>query len=394
MNEQRALLDQLMGKARDVPDAIKQSLKEVHFSDAAVCKYSLCGLCPYATFLSTKSDMGPCRAELCDSEETAEMSRKYLALDKSQRDRYGYEYDLMRVLEGIVHNCDQAIAKKKLRAEKEEAIPEDILAKLAQNDTEIKALNEKCVAAAEEGDIDLSQEYAKQIEMLKEVTDKLITPTAKTSTVCEVSGNIVSNRDNNDRMRAHFEGKQYLGWKSVRDKLKALQAMDLVHPGSLASSARRGNGENRLEKLRRSRSRSRSREKDRTTRDRDKYNSYQPSRHHPTRSRSRDRGQQRSSDQPPNDPRPRALSRDWGKEKGHIGSGASSGSRFTRNPSPPRHRTNVAPTSPATTSSRGGSVTAGGGVTARSTISEHTRSTIATTGAVLADDLEEGEERE
>ena len=37
-------------------------------------------------------------------------------------------------------------------------------------------------------------------------------------TVCEVSGNFMSSRDADERIAAHYAGKQYVGWKLVRDK--------------------------------------------------------------------------------------------------------------------------------------------------------------------------------
>jgi uncharacterized membrane protein YgcG len=42
-------------------------------------------------------------------------------------------------------------------------------------------------------------------------------------TVCEVSGNFMSARDADERIAAHYAGKQYVGWKLVRDKLKEMQ---------------------------------------------------------------------------------------------------------------------------------------------------------------------------
>lgn len=70
----RALLDELMGKERNVPLDLRtgQSLK---FSDPEVCKYALAGLCPYGLFKNTKSDLGafpPCAplvAGLCACEQ-------------------------------------------------------------------------------------------------------------------------------------------------------------------------------------------------------------------------------------------------------------------------------------------------------------------------------------
>jgi len=46
---------------------------------------------------------------------------------------------------------------------------------------------------------------------------------ASDKTVCEVSGNFMSARDADERIAAHFAGKQYVGWKLVRTKLKELQ---------------------------------------------------------------------------------------------------------------------------------------------------------------------------
>jgi broad-specificity NMP kinase len=42
-------------------------------------------------------------------------------------------------------------------------------------------------------------------------------------TVCEVSGNFMSARDADERIAAHYSGKQYVGWKLVRDKLAEMQ---------------------------------------------------------------------------------------------------------------------------------------------------------------------------
>ena len=43
-------------------------------------------------------------------------------------------------------------------------------------------------------------------------------------TVCEVSGNFMSSRDADERIAAHYAGKQYQGWKLVRDKYAEMKA--------------------------------------------------------------------------------------------------------------------------------------------------------------------------
>jgi hypothetical protein len=41
-------------------------------------------------------------------------------------------------------------------------------------------------------------------------------------TVCEVSGNFMSARDADTRIASHYAGKQYVGWKLVREKFKEM----------------------------------------------------------------------------------------------------------------------------------------------------------------------------
>lgn len=48
------------------------------------------------------------------------------------------------------------------------------------------------------------------------------TDTSSDKTVCEVSGNFMSSRDAEERIAAHYAGKQYVGWKMVRDKFREL----------------------------------------------------------------------------------------------------------------------------------------------------------------------------
>lgn len=57
MDAQRAMLDELMGKQRNVA-LHERSAKVVRWDDASVCKYQLCGLCPSRLFKNTKSDLG------------------------------------------------------------------------------------------------------------------------------------------------------------------------------------------------------------------------------------------------------------------------------------------------------------------------------------------------
>lgn len=59
-------------------------------------------------------------------------------------------------------------------------------------------------------------------------------------TVCEVSGNFMSARDADERIAAHYAGKQYVGWKLVRDKLKEMIAEYGRYGPPPGESGRRG----------------------------------------------------------------------------------------------------------------------------------------------------------
>lgn len=74
------------------------------------------------------------------------------------------------------------------------------------------------------------QSLSLQLPPLRDTTDNLMrqlqylrSDTATDKIVCEVSGNFMSSRDADERIAAHYAGKQYIGWKLVRDKLKELQ---------------------------------------------------------------------------------------------------------------------------------------------------------------------------
>jgi hypothetical protein len=55
----RSMLDELMGKERDVPLA-ERSGRKLQYDDPEVCKHQLAGLCPYQLFRNTRSDLGAC----------------------------------------------------------------------------------------------------------------------------------------------------------------------------------------------------------------------------------------------------------------------------------------------------------------------------------------------
>jgi len=60
------------------------------------------------------------------------------------------------------------------------------------------------------------------IEILHTKLNFVRSDTTTDKTVCEVSGNFMSARDADERIAAHYAGKQYVGWKLVRDKYQEM----------------------------------------------------------------------------------------------------------------------------------------------------------------------------
>ncbi len=63
--------------------------------------------------------------------------------------------------------------------------------------------------SAEFGDVDTSYELLVKTEELRKEQEAIASfKDEKKTMVCEVSGNLMSSKDNDERIRAHYEGKQ------------------------------------------------------------------------------------------------------------------------------------------------------------------------------------------
>jgi rubrerythrin len=224
MEQQRAVLDQLFGLERDLPLSQLSKTKK-SYADKEVCKYYLAGLCPYhELFKNTKSDLGPCQFQLHD----ARFKEEYNALSNEHKQRY--ERELSRKLQDLVREMDRKIAKNKQRADEENApksVTEEQQRLLDDMSTQVKQLMELSQKLGEEGNVTESLQTAQEAEKIKterESMDKLLKyPCGRIMFVCEVCGVFINSTDNEARRADHYNGKQYLGWKAIRDKLRDLE---------------------------------------------------------------------------------------------------------------------------------------------------------------------------
>uniref|UniRef100_A0A383VAM8 Uncharacterized protein n=1 Tax=Tetradesmus obliquus TaxID=3088 RepID=A0A383VAM8_TETOB len=228
----RNMLDELMGKERDVPLDKRQN-KPLEFDDPAVCKYELLALCPNRLFRNTKSDLGSCGFTIHDDHlEWPNIKEQWDKLPQREKDRFGYERDLIRYMEQLIRDMDAKIRKNKERAEAESR-PKVLKVDDQRRLDEIKMRQAEMLARAgqlgEEGDVDGAIEATKQAEAIGRQHDTLhkqLTEPERTMTVCDICGVFINSTDNDQRrltpgeLKAredHLTGKQYLGWKKIRE---------------------------------------------------------------------------------------------------------------------------------------------------------------------------------
>eukprot|EP00747_Dinoflagellata_sp_TGD_P158967 gnl/TRDRNA2_/TRDRNA2_177860_c0_seq6.p1 gnl/TRDRNA2_/TRDRNA2_177860_c0~~gnl/TRDRNA2_/TRDRNA2_177860_c0_seq6.p1 ORF type:complete len:277 (-),score=1.95 gnl/TRDRNA2_/TRDRNA2_177860_c0_seq6:1267-2097(-) len=226
MEQQRALLDQLLGSNRNllanqIPEAKKK------FFDADVCKYYVSGLCPfYELFKNTKSDLGPCRYPIHEDRYRDE----YDALTQKARSKYRYETDLKYVLKEMVREMDRKIKKNRQRAEEENEpknITEEQTRMLDDLTTRINQHMEASRKYGELSEVERSLQSAREAEVIniekENLEQRLKFPSGRIMFVCEICGVFINSTDNEARRADHYNGKQYLGWKAIRDKLRELE---------------------------------------------------------------------------------------------------------------------------------------------------------------------------
>ncbi|XP_056392939.1 putative RNA-binding protein Luc7-like 1 [Hyla sarda] len=299
--QMRALLDQLMGTARD-GDENRQRVK---FIDDRVCKSHLLDCCPHDILAGTRMDLGEC-TKIHDLALRADYE-----IASKEKDLF-FELDAMDHLETFIAECDRRteLAKKRLAETQEE-----ISAEVAVKAEKVHELNEeigKLLAKAEqlgaEGNVEESQRILMEMERVKarkrEAEDEYRNSMPASSfqqqklRVCEVCSAYLGLHDNDRRLADHFGGKLHLGFILIREKLEQMRKtvatkqekrnQDRLRRREERDREERGGKRSRSKEKKRRRSRSSSRDK-RRSRSRDRH------RHHRSRSGSRNKSHHGSS---------------------------------------------------------------------------------------------------
>ncbi|CAN4080752.1 unnamed protein product [Withania somnifera] len=235
MDAQRALLDELMGSARNLTEDERKGFKEVKWDDKEVCAYYMVRFCPHDLFVNTRSDLGPCpkihEAKLKESFEKSPRHDSYVPK---------FEAELAHFCEKLVMDLDKKVrrGRERLAQEVEVPPPPPISAEKSEQlsvlEEKIKNLLEQVESLGEAGKVDEAEALMRKVEMLNiektaltqqsQQNSALMIAQEKKMALCETCGSFLVANDAAERTQSHVTGKQHVGYGMVRDFLSEYKA--------------------------------------------------------------------------------------------------------------------------------------------------------------------------
>jgi hypothetical protein len=313
MDAQRALLDELMGAARNLTEDERKGYKEVTWDDKEVCGFYMVRFCPHDLFVNTRSDLGACPnihdPKLKESFEKDPRHDAYVPR---------FEAELAHFCEKLVMDLDRRVRRGRERLDQEVAIPPpppisaEKSEQLSVLEDKIKNLLEQVETLGEAGKVDEAEALMRKVDILnaektaltQQTQNLLMIAQEKKMALCEICGSFLIANDAAERTQSHVTGKQHIGYGMVRDFLEEHKAAKekAREEERLAREREEDERKKRREKEhesrgRRSDSADRDRRRDRDQ-DRDRY-------------RERDRERERSRDRDGRGSRDRERGRDW-----------------------------------------------------------------------------------
>ncbi|XVF11197.1 hypothetical protein REPUB_Repub08aG0005200 [Reevesia pubescens] len=228
MDAQRALLDELMGTARNLTEEEKKGHREIRWDDKEVCAFYMVRFCPHDLFVNTRSDLGPCpRVHDQKLKESFEKSPRHDAYVPK------FEAELAQFCEKLVMDLDRRVrrGRERLDQEVEPAPPAPLSAEKSEQlsvlEEKIKNLLEQVETLGEAGKVDEAEALMRKVEVLhaektaltqQPQNDKvLMLAQEKKMALCEVCGSFLIANDAAERTQSHVTGKQHIGYGMVRD---------------------------------------------------------------------------------------------------------------------------------------------------------------------------------
>merc|ERR1719446_2043052 len=216
------------------------------FDDPEVDTGFLCGCSAYELLKGTKSETMPQLDRggfLKDRSES--LKARWDELPQTEKDNYGFENDLMELLQALVDEQDRRIVKAKERYEAnneaEPGISVEMKASIDELHEQIVELQTQSEALGESGDVDASMaafNKANTLQLqLQEMERKTATVAQKKQYVDDISGLVYSSTDNESRIADLQSGKHYRAWKEIREKLIELCARNPPRKGANGGSS-------------------------------------------------------------------------------------------------------------------------------------------------------------
>ncbi|KAF0992073.1 hypothetical protein HZS_2249 [Henneguya salminicola] len=218
------LLDQLMGPNRNLAPGEKPK-KLLNWSDPAVCKFYLCGFCPYELFINTKADLGNCPHV---HEET--LKQQYDASE--DYGKLGYEESFLNFITKILNDCEKKIARGYDRLRNRKPIfhdPSDKEAYDKLND-KISVNLRKIEEMGSKGMVEEATYAMQNVEDLKCELNMIVQRAISNSRfgydremeVCAVCGSLTLVNDLPSRFEDHLNGRQHMGYSKIRQQVKLM----------------------------------------------------------------------------------------------------------------------------------------------------------------------------
>ncbi|KAF3795228.1 Luc7-like protein 3 [Nymphaea thermarum] len=346
MDAQRALLDELMGAARNLTEEEKKGFREICWDDREVCGSYMVRFCPHDLFFNTKSDLGPC-PKIHDPKlkESFEQSPRH--------DMYvpRFEAELAQFCEKLVLDLDRKVRRGRERlAQEVEApppppIPPEKSEQLALVEDKIKKLLEQVESLGEAGKVDEAEALMRKVDMLnaektlltQSSNDKALTLTQeKKMALCEICGSFLVANDAAERTQSHITGKQHMGYGMIRDFISEYKAAK-----EKAREERSVKDKEAQEQKKQKEKEGENRKRENDVRERERYRDREKERE---RSREWSTRGSRDSGRATSDLKHSHYrgNRDWGRDRDRD----RNGSRRSRSRSPSRHSRRRSPRSP------------------------------------------------
>jgi len=228
MEDARALLDSMMGAGRN---SKLKDRKARSFTDDDICRKFMLGLCPHELFKNTKMDIGPCGKHHNDMlKEAFEADSEY----KPRRRKWGGQLrtQLKQLLQDVGRRGETNHSRIAREQESGGGAREENK-QLALLKEEVSEKIKQAEVEADNGKFDVSRSIMREVELEKVRIDELEVISIdkqKKESICDICGQRVSADEAAEILRTgrgtHTDGKQHLGFISIRAKLVELEDLE------------------------------------------------------------------------------------------------------------------------------------------------------------------------